>query len=506
VSEGRKTLISVAVMMLLLAGVTTWLVLGANATHRLESSISTKSAKLAEIREKQGAIPALRQEQQRLAGELTEYETILPNDRELNKIFDTLSEYEKTAGLEIQVFNPVREKEDKRAVSETSYKRVSYDLDLVGDFFSAVRFISLLENHNRFVRIDSFSVKQKSEDDPVNEISLKLSTFVYDPKAKSAAPAGKTAKPAKPGPAKKPTKTHDEAPFDLKSELASRYVFTQDVKLRDPFTNPLTREVSVAKLEKPNEKRRLTPTQEQSVTDAIDKQLTDASALIESGKFDEAETLLGDTRKLMDAEFRDPDCARRQVGFSRRLQRLNIMTRTAKGDRLHKGVQEKYDAMLTAFEKGRYEDVYAIRADVATLLGKDEAAGVPKSRAGTKDVELAADGEEWTHERLNELVKACDGLCARADARREFAGMKLEIQGTFWTGRAELRKAAAIINGQTLSEGETVKLAQAAKSAVRKDAAAAGDDAKVVVKKIDREKITFLYRSELIERFQFAQE
>ncbi len=181
-SEGRKLLISVLVVVVTLGGIVAWLVVGMKTSRRLDVSVKQKAQQLTDLQEKVAAIPTLRQEQQRLAGELEECETILPNDREQNKIFDTLSEYEREAKVEIQSFSPVRERKSRPGAAQTSYRKVSYDLDLGGEYFNLVKFLNLLENHHRFMQVDSFKIKQKDENSPVNDVSLNISTFVFDAK------------------------------------------------------------------------------------------------------------------------------------------------------------------------------------------------------------------------------------------------------------------------------------------------------------------------------------
>lgn len=492
-SEGRKTLISVLVVIVLLAGLITWLALGMKQASKLDMSVTEKNSKLTDLLEKIAAVPALRQEQQKLAGELKEYETILPNDRELNKIFDTLSEYEEKAGLEIRTFSPIREKTNTRNAPETSYKRVGYELDLTGDYFSFVKFLNLLENHNRFVQVDSFSVKQKDENNPVNGVTMRVSTFVFDPKAKRS-PSASRRKVGRTAAARR--KREVEVPFDLQEELASRYTFRSEAKLRDPFTNPLTRRVDVA-MDKPDPSRILTPKQEKTRSEAIDKQLGLTAVLIGDGKLKEAEKLLADTRDLMNVSWRDTECARRQTGFGRRSQRLGIMLRSAQGEEIYEIVQEKQAEMVKAFEADDYDRVYQLRDAVDALTG---AAG--KARRGGNQA-ATADSAEPIHPRLPELVKACERLCERADARREFAGVQINIQGTFWTVRNKERRAAAIINGQTLVEGERLKLDVGTSGRTRTGRTASKLDAEIIVKKIDREKITFLYKREVIHKLQF---
>ena len=42
-----------------------------------------------------------------------------------------------------------------------------------------MRFINLLETHNRFIRIDKFDIKKKAMDSLLNDITLNISTFSF---------------------------------------------------------------------------------------------------------------------------------------------------------------------------------------------------------------------------------------------------------------------------------------------------------------------------------------
>jgi hypothetical protein len=100
-------------------------------------------------------------------------------------------------------------------------------------------------------------------------------------------------------------------------------------------------------------------------------------------------------------------------------------------------------------------------------------------------------------------VKACDALVTRATVRKEFAAANIRIQGTFWSGKGDERKAAAIINGQTVAEGDALK--GVAKTARSSKGGADKSDAEIVVKRIDRDKVVFAYKDELIERSQYTE-
>ena len=520
-TEARKLAISLIIVVVALAGVGTWLVLGMRQAGGLETAIEQKGRDLIGLREKVASVPELRQERLKLGSEVEEYETILPSERQLNELIDSLSIFREKAGLEIRQFTPVREKADAKDVS--TYKRVSYELDLTGEYFNFVRFLNLLETDKRFLQVDAFSVKQKDENSLSNEITLRVSTFVYDPKAKPAVKSTRT----KPAAGKKAAgaKKAPEVPFEVQKELAARFVYASDTTTRDPFSNPLTRRVSVATVATPRDtspEKLMSPEQERASADEVEKKLAAVESLLAEDKLDDAEKLVGETAFVRQQTFRDADAAQRALKLALDWQRLDIMVRTAKGDKVYRVVEEIYEKMTAAFDAGEYDEVIALRATLDVALGKEfvvkkatDAKKPARGKAPATEAKTPAPGtpapgtpeagaeRDPIHERLMEVVKACDALVTRAGIRKEFAAANIKIQGTFWSGKGDERKAAAIINGQTVAEGDALK--GVAKTAKSPKGVVVKSDAEIVVKRIVRDKIVFAYKDELIERSQYTE-
>ena len=486
-TEVRKLAVSIVVVVVALAGVGTWVMLGLNRGDDIRVTIEQKRQQLSALREKIAAVPSLRQERQKIGDELAEYETILPNESELNKIFETLGDFQKRAGVEIRSVTPQQVMRQDPGAPTTSYKQVAYDLSLAGDYFSFVRFLNLLETHNRFIQVESFGVRQHDESNLVDEITIRLSTFVYDPAAKPV---------VKPRPG-----AHAAAVpaviFDLKKEFASRFVYAGNTSVRDPFSNPLTRRVAATGTPgvrvAPN--RLMSGEEERADVENVQKKLVDAEALISQDKLEEAAKLVIECDYVRTQLYRDTDAAQRAVALSREWQRLDVKVRQAKGEKLYRIVEDLYGNMKRAFEAEDYDRVFKLRATVDERVGpvlKKPDVAAPQS----PKPEVAPDGLE---SRLAELVKACAALAQRASIRREAAGIAIQIQGTFWSGRGDARKAAAIINGQTLVVGDILKPDGAGKST-------ADPAAEIVVRSIGREKVVFGYKGELIERSQFKTE
>jgi hypothetical protein len=356
-----------------------------------------------------------------------------------------------------------------------------------------VKFVNLLENYKRFVQIDGFEIKQKELGSVTNDAALQLSTFVYDPKA---APKKTAAKPAPAGVARtkaaKPA-GEPEAPFNVNEEMGSRFVFASfdGSRVRDPFSNPLTKRpdgkvdprkgpaVAVAPMKlQPGES-------EADVCKRVEAQLAQIRQLIDSGSFDKAAPVWADTQRLLSVNFKDATCAKKAAELRQAASRFNATMETTTGEQCATLVQGVLAQMQKAFDAGTYDEVDALFNTVRPVIKKIG---------------------ESSNESLPDLVKACETLISRAQVRREFAGIALNIQGTFWSGSGSSRRAAVIINGQVLSEGERVKLTPTAAKMGKGSTKTLVEmplDAEVIVKKIEREKVTFLYRNELIERFQF---
>lgn len=470
-SEKKKTIISAAAILVTLVCSSLWCYMGVGKLKKSQATVNQKSAELASVREKIAAIPNLRQERQQLQTELTEYEDILPNDRELNKMFDTLSDFEKQSGLVIKEFKPEREARDNGQAPANSYKQVSYKLQLAGSYFQLVKFVNLLENYQRFVRVDAFDISRKP-DAKVNGASLQISTFVYDPKSKAAAtPKRTTATTGKPK--GKAAPVVQVIPFDLAQERMVQFVYDPNETRRDPFSSPLTRrgdkiERGLAQGNQPE----LSPAEEQQAVADIQKAVAEANRMVDSGDFDGATKLYLDVEKSLAREFTDPLVASQIFQIRRNAQHLGIMLKNSRGEKVYEMARSLCERMQKSFEARDYDGALKLKTSVETLL----------KNAGNVE-----------HEGLPELIQQAQALASRVAACKEFSTIELRVQGTFWTPDG---RAAAIINNQSVVEGDLLRLSDA------KNRGPVDPDKQIYVLKIRREKITFRYRGELIDKIQ----
>jgi Tfp pilus assembly protein PilO len=151
--------------------------------ERLRQTIKIHEQKIAQIGPLTERIAALQDE-------IARYEVIIPDEEELDKMADTVEEFRKKSGVEINDFRNVTRPFTARQEMGQAYRRVSYNIKLTADFFEFATFVNLLENHERFIRVDSFRVSPaRGEDTSLMDIDLQISTFTSrSPEAKI--PAG----------------------------------------------------------------------------------------------------------------------------------------------------------------------------------------------------------------------------------------------------------------------------------------------------------------------------
>ena len=117
--------------------------------------------------------------------------------------------------------------------------------------------------------------------------------------------------------------------------------------------------------------------------------------------------------------------------------------------------------------------------------------GVSKIYLAATDMLKKAEGIDY--EGLDEVIQAVTRLAERARTCEEFAGLDINVQGVLWTGDG---RAAAIINKQTLIQGDKLRFDD---SGGKRDTQPE-TDVDIFVHEISREKITFRYKGERIDK------
>lgn len=193
IGETQKLIISVVifavVVVLLCAGVAYFFF----RCRNLDEKIAEVKNAVAELDARINQIPALAEKCEVMKREDDEFAAFLPTDQEasIDEFFeDSVFEYGKKTGVRILSAKRVtalaapRPGLEERGIANV--EPVTYDLSLKAGFFAFGKFLSLLESHKRFIRIDSFSIvgaspdSQGLADNAVNyDISLQVTTYVF---------------------------------------------------------------------------------------------------------------------------------------------------------------------------------------------------------------------------------------------------------------------------------------------------------------------------------------
>ncbi|KPJ63176.1 MAG: hypothetical protein AMS15_01415 [Planctomycetes bacterium DG_23] len=176
--EKQKLAISVLVVILLLAGLGGGIYLKIKQRvpldteiENLQRTIKIHEGKIAQIGPLTDRIAALQDE-------IARYEIIIPDSEELDKMADTVDEFRKKSGVEINDFRKISIPITRPEEAARAYRRVTYHMKLKSDFFQFAIFVNLLENHERFIQVDSFRVSPgRGEDILQMDIDLQISTF-----------------------------------------------------------------------------------------------------------------------------------------------------------------------------------------------------------------------------------------------------------------------------------------------------------------------------------------
>lgn len=132
----------------------------------------------AKIRE----IPTLEAERNRLTAVVEEYVRILPDEKEVEALLETLSELKDKAGLApdaIESFTFAAEPTGvKSRAASANFQKYIRQVRLRATLFQFADFVNRLERYKRFIQVDSFSIRPEG-DSLENGIMMQMSTFTY---------------------------------------------------------------------------------------------------------------------------------------------------------------------------------------------------------------------------------------------------------------------------------------------------------------------------------------
>jgi hypothetical protein len=261
----------------------------------------------------------------------------------------------------------------------------------------------------------------------------------------------------------------------LVEERAKQYVVLASQSAgRDPFSNPLTKRHA----EGPNKAlivtgpKDLSPAEEQELAQSLRTQLSTISDLIRDGDFEKAADTFIEVESKLGYQFKDSALEPQLAEMRTKALEVRELLKSGRGKKLFEIVTTQYEKMKKSFGAGDYESVN-------------------KTYQGVEDILKRTVGIEY--EGLGAVTGEVRQLGERAKTCSEFTALDIEVQGVIWMKDG---RAAAIINQQTLIEGDKLKFDETAGKTGKKPV----ENVDIFVQVISRDKITFRYKGERIDK------
>ena len=176
--EKQKIALVLAVFGLVIAGLMTLNVLKFRHRSELLAKIEALHDEEDKANQKIKRIPELREKRANLANIIDEYAEILPKEEHTqhDAFVEIIDSYRRDTQIVIQRTEYLKSKtagEEGKKKAKENFIRHRYRFKLVGTVPDFLRFINKIENHTRFLKIDSISIKPLGAADELNEFDEK---------------------------------------------------------------------------------------------------------------------------------------------------------------------------------------------------------------------------------------------------------------------------------------------------------------------------------------------
>lgn len=194
-SEKQKLIVAAGVGVALV-GVMLYLTVTARTQiQQARNDIAQFQKQSKDAKQRISEIPALKQKEFQLSNAVNEYVKILPTEKEVNALYDTLNDLKDTAGVMLSGLKLSSGSAASQKKMSANFQMHTRDTKVSGPFFKVCTFINLLERYKRFMRVEVIGMKPIGEGGQVQlDAALRFSTFTYQPKVTKAAPAASKAK------------------------------------------------------------------------------------------------------------------------------------------------------------------------------------------------------------------------------------------------------------------------------------------------------------------------
>lgn len=182
----------VALALIIIAGGTAIYFLQFDMLVQKEQELQVVLGQVADATKKKNAIPGLRISIAELEKKEAELITHIPNmtRAEYDVFAELLDELRRKAGVSVSraawtiPAKPTPVPGRPANVQPPTVHKVQYDLSVTGTFYQLLRYINLLEQHRRFIGVESFSVAKGSNENkgtlvPKRELKITIYSYTY---------------------------------------------------------------------------------------------------------------------------------------------------------------------------------------------------------------------------------------------------------------------------------------------------------------------------------------
>lgn len=145
-----------------------------------EEQLAAKETQLQQMQQLEQRLIELRQSKKQV-------EELLPRKEEVSyeRVVETFRDMAQKAGVVCTNALAVKETAvsgpQGQSVTPSGFEKISYSFKIEGGFFELIKFISLIEDHPRFIRVSSFTFTPKDVNlNPIKyTMDIKITTYVY---------------------------------------------------------------------------------------------------------------------------------------------------------------------------------------------------------------------------------------------------------------------------------------------------------------------------------------
>jgi type IV pilus assembly protein PilO len=153
---------------------------------RLEADLAQQEKRLAVLKEAAAKLPALQEELARAEAEFAHLLSLLPDQKEIPALLETVSQLGAQAGLENLLFQPQPEQ------AQEFYAVIPIRLDLIGAYHKLGAFFDSMSKLDRILKVENITMTRQ-KDGSLLQVACTLITyrFLERPEEKAGAPKSK---------------------------------------------------------------------------------------------------------------------------------------------------------------------------------------------------------------------------------------------------------------------------------------------------------------------------